>query len=189
MASYIVTGKAIGRQRTPPYSLVATAAIGDIVTLTLTTEDEATLVGSGTLALIGSLGPSEIAWAETSDTTTVRAGTTALLLSTTYPASALYTSLGLYINLPCVEYLAAQGGETLLNVNYGAALTKVPAGRVRAKSPSAWPVALSRTATPPTDTGDVVVQLEAQSISQDVTLYAGAGYGPISLRILAIRRV
>jgi hypothetical protein len=143
------------------------------------------LYNSLAFAIKQSGGGSPILYEEVNTDVTIPSGTTTIVFDTTLDVTDV-SEAEIVFDCPCVEYTQAQGGNSLIQYNYGTPTPSntVTASQISVKGPIAWPARFTRTVNvAPYST--VAFQIAVQAVSQPVTLHANPTYGAMELHVYA----
>lgn len=124
----------------------------------------------------------ELGFAEREDSVLISAGTTQPILSATVTTTNESTVI-VTAGMPSFEFIDTSGGEAVVTLSVGAPAVSLDMGRMSADRAIAWPAQLTRKADV-TSFGTFDIELAVASLSGDVVVNAGTGYGAITLRIL-----
>jgi hypothetical protein len=143
------------------------------------------LYNSLAFAIKQSGGGSPILYQETNTDITIPSGQTTVIFDTTLDVTDI-SRAEIVFDCPCWEYAAAQGGNSIVNYNYGVSTpsSTVTAGQISVKGPIAWPARFTRTVNV-TPYSTLAFQIAVQSVSQPVILHANPTYGAMSLYVYA----
>jgi hypothetical protein len=141
------------------------------------------LYNSLAYAIKQSGGGSPILYQEVTTDITIPSGQTTIIFDTTLDVTDI-SRAEIVFDCPCWEYIAAQGGNSIVNYNYGTPTSTVTAGQISVKGPIAWPARFVRSVdVSPYST--VAFQIAVQAVSQQVILHANPTYGAMELHVYA----